>query len=253
MGKSRERAAPKHGRPARVTSPAADETIRTPVSKIEAFEPRTKKQATYVHAMSQVKLVFGIGPAGTGKTYCAAHAAAEAYCDKLVDTIIVCRPALEAGEKLGFLPGDLNEKTDPYMVPIIEALERRLGKGHVEALVKNGRIQVVPLAYMRGRSFRRAFVILDEAQNATKTQMKMFLTRMEEDAIVVVDGDHTQVDLPAGVTSGLLDAVDRLKHLAAVRVVRFTKADIVRSGLVQDVVECYEQPSNDTGELPLAA
>lgn len=206
----------------------------------EPLAPLNDTQANYIGAINGNTLTFGIGPAGTGKTWIACSIAAEMLLAREIDRIILTRPMVDAGERMGFLPGEMMEKVAPYMQPVMRVLERRLGKGMVEALIKSERIEVVPLAFMRGRSLERAFVILDEAQNTTRTQMKMFLTRMEEGCRIVVDGDPRQCDLPDHIESGLSDAITRLEDLNGVGVVRFTRGDIVRSGLVQEVVNAYE-------------
>jgi len=256
MGKSRERSpSVKKGRVARRAAPlcgtlsiASEELLRDRPKKVEAFKPRTEAQGRYVDAISSQLLVFGVGPAGTGKTHVAASVAAEALISGEVERIIVCRPIYEAGEKLGYLPGDLKEKTDPYMAPLMEVLNRRLGRSYAEILVKIGKIEVLPLAFMRGRSLANCFVILDEAQNTTPAQMKMFLSRIGEGTKTVVDGDLTQTDLPIGQTSGLADALNRVHGLPGVVIVRFTRADIVRSGLCQMIVERYENPIADASQ-----
>ena len=213
--------------------------------KAAPFEPRTEKQKKYAAAMRQsCSVVFGLGPAGTGKTFVAGVIAAEMLMEKKVEKIILTRPAVEGGgEKLGFLPGDKDEKFDPFFDPFRDVLEERLGKSFVEYLIKEGRIKCEPFAYMRGKTFKNAFVILDEAQNATCDQMKLFLTRVGENANVVVNGDETQVDIKE--PSGLVDAANRLIHISTVRVVIFEKKDIVRSGFVQEVVCAYESPAPD--------
>lgn len=205
------------------------------------FVPKNDKQKKYAQAMRQdCTVVFGMGPAGTGKSYVAGVVAAEALMDKRVDKIILTRPAVEAGgENLGFLPGDKDEKFDVYFDPVRDIFEERLGKSFVEYLIKEGRIKCEPFAYMRGKTFKNCFVILDEAQNATEEQMKLFLTRIGENANVVINGDESQVDIKT--PSGLIDAANRLCHIGSVKIVMFNKADIVRSGFVQEVVEAYEQ------------
>lgn len=212
-------------------------------SKPAPFEPRTEKQRKYAAAQRAGGVTFGLGPAGTGKTYVAGCMASEALMGKQVEKIILTRPAVEAGgENLGFLPGEKEEKFDPYFDPFRDVLEERLGKSFVEYLIKEGRIKCEPFAYMRGKTFKNAFVILDEAQNATTEQLKLFLTRVGEGATVVIDGDETQSDIRA---SGLIDAANRLMHIPSVKVVVFQKADIVRSGFVQEVVESFERPAPD--------
>lgn len=201
------------------------------------LEGKTETQKRYINAIKNFQLTFATGPAGTGKTFIAAALAAQALQAGSIEQIILTRPAVEAGESLGFLPGELEEKFDPYLQPFLDVLNRRLGKSYVECLVKNEKILAVPLAYMRGRTFRDAFVILDEAQNTTPVQMKMFLTRIGENCRVVVNGDVDQQDTPG--ESGLTDAIRRCSWIPSVKTVEFTRADIVRSGLVQDIVASY--------------
>lgn len=202
------------------------------------LEAKTENQRRYINAIKNFTLTIATGPAGTGKTYICASLAAQALKEGTIDKIIITRPAVEAGESLGFLPGELEEKFDPYLQPFREVLEERLGKTHVEYLLKNGRIDASPLAYMRGRTFKNAFVILDEAQNTTPVQMKMFLTRIGHDCTVVVNGDMAQHDLRG--MSGLEDAVRRVTHIPAVKHIAFDRSDIVRSGLVQEIVAAYD-------------
>jgi len=206
--------------------------------KAPPLKAKTASQGQYILAIKSHKLTFGIGPAGTGKTYCAGALAAEELENRRVEKIIISRPAVEAGENMGFLPGDLQEKFDPYFDAFRDCLHERLGKGVVECGLKNDRIVVSPLAYLRGKTFNDAFVVLDEAQNCTAAQLKMFLTRIGENCRVVVNGDIRQSDI--GVKSGLKDAVDRLGHLDSVYVHQFEHEDIVRSGLVKDIIQCYE-------------
>lgn len=202
------------------------------------LKAKNQAQGQYIAAIKSHKLTFGIGPAGTGKSYCAGAIAAEELENRRIDKIIISRPAVEAGENMGFLPGDLHEKFDPYFDAFRDCLNERLGKGVVECGMKNDRIVVSPLAYLRGKTFNDAFVILDEAQNCTAAQLKMFLTRIGENCRVVVNGDVRQSDI--GHHSGLQDAVDRLRHLDSVYVHEFERDDIVRSGLVRDIIQCYE-------------
>ena len=202
------------------------------------LKAKNKSQASYISAIKAHKLTFGIGPAGTGKSYCAGALAAEELENRRIEKIIISRPAVEAGENMGFLPGDLQEKFDPYFDAFRDCLIDRLGKGVVECALKNGRIVVSPLAYLRGKTFNDAFVVLDEAQNCTRSQLKMFLTRIGENCRVVVNGDIRQTDIGNG--SGLQDAIDRLGSLDSVYVHEFTHEDIVRSGLVKDIIERYE-------------
>ena len=186
-------------------------------------------------------MAFGEGPAGTGKTYLAVALAATAYKNKEVDRIILTRPAVEAGEKLGFLPGDLQEKVNPYLRPLYDALQEMFGLDTYQKLMEKGAIEIAPLAYMRGRTLNNAFVILDEAQNTTCEQMKMFLTRLGEGSKMVITGDLTQVDLPAEKKSGLRHAMTVLKDVEGIAVRRMTQKDVVRHRLVQMIVEAYEK------------
>ncbi|MBR6703497.1 MAG: PhoH family protein [Clostridia bacterium] len=201
---------------------------------------KTVGQKNYVDAIKKNTVVFGVGPAGTGKTYLAVCMAVSAYKSKQVEKIILTRPAVEAGEKLGFLPGDLQEKVDPYLRPLYDALQEMLGLETYAKLMERGAIEVAPLAYMRGRTLSNAFIILDEAQNATKEQMKMFLTRMGEGSKVVVTGDITQIDLD-GKTSGLVHATTILDGVDGIAVCKLTAKDVVRHPLVMRIVRAYEQ------------
>ncbi len=201
--------------------------------------PRTKTQADYLRAIDRRNLVFGQGPAGTGKTYLAVAKAVERLVDGRVDRIILSRPAVEAGEQLGFLPGDMREKVDPYLRPLYDALYDMLPGQQVEKRLERGEIEVAPLAFMRGRTLSNAFVILDEAQNTTAVQMKMFLTRLGENSSMVVTGDLSQVDLPRGIRSGLRDAMDVLKGVEGVGHTRFDENDVVRHPLVGRIVNAY--------------
>jgi phosphate starvation-inducible protein PhoH and related proteins len=212
--------------------------IKTASSR--AVRPRTPTQATYLEMMRQCPLVFGIGPAGTGKTYLAAAFAAHMLFEKRVDRLILSRPALEAGERLGFLPGDLKEKIDPYLRPLHDALFDVLGAA-AGRLMEQGVIEVAPLAFMRGRTLTRAFVILDEAQNTTPAQIKMALTRLGEDSHMVVTGDPSQSDLQGGVALGLNEALSFLKDVEGVGVTRFTEKDVVRHPLVARIVAAYNK------------
>lgn len=201
---------------------------------------RTVGQRKYVNAIDKNALCFCVGPAGTGKTYLAVAKAVVAYKNKEVDKIILTRPAVEAGERLGFLPGDLQQKVDPYLRPLYDALHEMLGYENYGKMVERGIIEVAPLAYMRGRTLSNAFIILDEAQNTTKEQMKMFLTRMGEGSKMVVTGDATQIDLPSGVHSGLLNAIDILNNVEGIAICRLGSKDVVRHDLVQKIVNAYE-------------
>ncbi len=209
-------------------------------SKGKQIKCKTLGQRAYVDAIEKNAVTFGVGPAGTGKTYLAVCLAVSAFKSKQVEKIILTRPAVEAGEKLGFLPGDLQTKVDPYLRPLYDALQEMLGAETYTKLMERGTIEVAPLAYMRGRTLSSSFIILDEAQNTTKEQMKMFLTRMGEGSKVVVTGDATQIDLPNGKESGLLHAIEILKDVEGIRVCRLTDRDVVRHPLVMRIVRAYE-------------
>ena len=200
---------------------------------------KTVGQKKYVDAIKKNSVVFGVGPAGTGKTYLAVALAVSAFKNKEVEKIILTRPAVEAGEKLGFLPGDLQSKVDPYLRPLYDALQEMLGMDGYIKLVERGVIEIAPLAYMRGRTLSDAFIILDEAQNTTREQMKMFLTRMGDGSKVVVTGDLTQIDLPEGKKSGLKHATDILKNIEGIKSVFLTASDVVRNPLVVQIVREY--------------
>ncbi|MBY6266161.1 phosphate starvation-inducible protein PhoH [Azospirillum sp. 412522] len=203
--------------------------------------PRTPTQAAYLQALAESELVFGLGPAGTGKTYLAVAQAVALLTTGQVDRIVLSRPAVEAGERLGFLPGDLKEKVDPYLRPLYDALHDMLPAEQVKKRLESGEIEIAPLAFMRGRTLGNAFVILDEAQNTTPMQMKMFLTRLGEGGRMVVTGDITQIDLPSGTRSGLRDALEILHGVEGVRFVRFTDADVVRHPMVARIIRAYDQ------------
>ncbi|HRQ27986.1 MAG TPA: PhoH family protein [Hyphomicrobium sp.] len=202
---------------------------------------RTPTQSTYIRALEDTDLVFGIGPAGTGKTYLAVAFAAQCLERGLVERIILSRPAVEAGERLGFLPGDMREKVDPYLRPLYDALYDVLSPEKVERDLEQGVIEIAPLAFMRGRTLANAFVILDEAQNTTSMQMKMFLTRLGENSKMVITGDPSQIDLPPGMTSGLEEAVSFLKGVDGITAVRFQTQDVVRRDLVARIVAAYDR------------
>lgn len=204
------------------------------------IEPRTEAQKSYVRSLFDNELAFGIGPAGTGKTYLAVAVGVNMFIEGKVDRIILSRPAVEAGEKLGYLPGDMKEKVDPYMQPLYDALNDFLPGKQTAKLIEEKRIEIAPLAFMRGRTLSNAFVVLDEAQNATTMQMKMFLTRLGEGSRMVITGDRTQVDLPRGVNSGLSDAERLLKHIPKISFNYFTSKDVVRHPLVAAIIEAYE-------------
>ncbi len=202
--------------------------------------PRSAAQADYVRAMREHELVFGLGPAGTGKTYLAVAAAIDLLMAGKVERIILSRPAVEAGERLGFLPGDLRDKVDPYLRPIFDALNDMMPADQLAKRLASTEIEVAPIAFMRGRTLAHAFVILDEAQNTTPVQMKMFLTRLGEGSRMVVTGDPTQVDLPIGSRSGLADALEALRGIEDIGIVRFTEKDVVRHPMVARIVGAYE-------------
>jgi len=206
----------------------------------KAIEPRTEAQKAYVANLFSHELGFGIGPAGTGKTYLAVAVGVTMFISGAVEKIILSRPAVEAGERLGFLPGDMREKIDPYMQPLYDALNDFLPQKQVQKLLEEKRIEIAPLAFMRGRTLANAFVVLDEAQNATTMQMKMFLTRLGEGSRMVITGDRTQVDLPRGTPSGLQDAERILAGVKGVTFNYFTSKDVVRHPLVARVIEAYE-------------
>lgn len=205
------------------------------------IRPKTLGQKKYVDAIKKNSIVFGVGPAGTGKTYLAVALAVYALKNKEIDKIILTRPAVEAGEKLGFLPGDLSEKVDPYLRPLFDALQEMMGQEAYQRHIERGSIEIAPLAYMRGRTLSNSFIILDEAQNTTREQMKMFLTRMGENSRIVVTGDITQIDLPHNVTSGMADAIDVLKDVEGIEIVRLTAKDVVRHELVTKIIQAYEK------------
>lgn len=204
-------------------------------------KPKTLGQKKYIDLINKNTIVFGVGPAGTGKTYLAVAMAVKAFRAKEVNRIILTRPAVEAGEKLGFLPGDLQQKVDPYLRPLYDALFEMLGADNFQKYQEKGNIEVAPLAYMRGRTLDDSFIILDEAQNTTPEQMKMFLTRLGFNSKIVVTGDITQIDLPDGKKSGLKEAVRILKNIEDIETVRFTEKDVVRHRLVQDIIRAYEK------------
>ena len=212
--------------------------------------PRTPTQAAYVRALLDHELVFGLGPAGTGKTYLAVAAAVDFLTRGQVERIILSRPAVEAGERLGFLPGDLKDKVDPYLRPLYDALYDMLPADQVSRRLEAGEIEIAPLAFMRGRTLSHAFVILDEAQNTTEMQMKMFLTRLGEGSRMVVTGDLTQVDLPRGVSSGLAQALKLLEAVEGVGTVRFRDTDVVRHPLVARIVRAYEHAAAQNSPYP---
>jgi phosphate starvation-inducible PhoH-like protein len=209
-------------------------------AKKNAITPKSQAQKTYIDAMRQHDIVFGIGPAGTGKTYLAMAMAVAALSKGTVDRIILTRPAVEAGEALGFLPGDLTEKVDPYLRPLYDALHDMMRFEKVANLMHQGVIEVAPIAFMRGRTLNGSFIILDEAQNTTSEQMKMFLTRIGFNSKAVITGDITQIDLPSHKTSGLIEAKEILAGIKGIEFVFFSKLDVVRHKLVQNIIQAYE-------------
>lgn len=209
-------------------------------SRGKPIKCKTVGQKRYVDSIRQNSVVFGIGPAGTGKTYLAVCLAVQAFKQKQVDKIILTRPAVEAGEKLGFLPGDLQTKVDPYLRPLYDALQEMLGLETYTKLMERGSIEIAPLAYMRGRTLSNAFIILDEAQNSTREQMKMFLTRLGDGSKMVITGDVTQIDLPDGKKSGLEHAASVLKEVEGIGIIRLNDKDVVRNPLVMRIVRAYE-------------
>lgn len=210
-------------------------------TKRKPITARSPTQAAYLQAMQTHPLTFGLGPAGTGKTYLAVAQAVGMLLAGEIDRIVLTRPAVEAGERLGFLPGDLREKIDPYLRPIYDALHDMLSGDQVARRLATGEIEIAPLAFMRGRTLSNSFVILDEAQNTTAMQMKMALTRLGENSHMVVTGDSSQTDLPGGERSGLIDAVEILQNIGDVAVVQFTKADVVRHSLVGKIIDAYDR------------
>lgn len=216
-----------------VSKPVQNKTINIP-----AIKPKSVNQEIYIDAIKKEHVIFGIGPAGTGKTFLACFCAAEMLAKGLVRRILLVRPAVETGEKLGFLPGRLEDKLDPYMRPLYDALNDMIGFDRTKELVKNREIEIVPLAYMRGRTLNNAAVILDEAQNTDVKQMKMFLTRMGNSSVFVINGDTSQTDIEE--TSGLVDAQSRLKGVEGIKFVYFSASDIVRHPVVQRIVEAYD-------------
>jgi phosphate starvation-inducible PhoH-like protein len=224
--------------------PGGGVEIRT---RKKTVEPRTVAQKAYVQSLFKNELVFGMGPAGTGKTYLAVAAGVSMFIEGHVDRILLSRPAVEAGERLGFLPGDMKEKVDPYMQPLYDALNDFLPAKQVAKLIEEKRIEIAPLAFMRGRTLSNAFIVLDEAQNATTMQMKMFLTRMGEGSHMAVTGDPTQIDLPRGVPSGLVEAEKVLRGVKGIGMTYFTADDVVRHAMVGRIIKAYEAYAKKTG------
>ena len=211
--------------------------IKTPKKSII---PRGQNQKTYINNIQTNEINFGIGPAGTGKTYLAVAAAVDALLNEKVDRIILIRPAVEAGEKLGFLPGDLSQKVDPYLRPLYDALYEMLGTEKTEKLIANGIVEIAPLAYMRGRTLNNSFIIVDESQNTTKEQMKMVLTRMGFGSSLVINGDLTQIDLPKNIKSGLSHAIEVVQGTQGIGFTTFSSADVVRHPLVKKIIDAYK-------------
>ncbi|MEC4676345.1 MAG: PhoH family protein [Nitrospirota bacterium] len=217
-------------------------------SKRQFIIPKTDTQKTYINAIKNFDIVIGVGPAGTGKTYLAMAMAIHAYIKKQVSRIVLVRPAIEAGEKLGFLPGDMYEKVNPYLRPLYDALYDIMGIEKSSKLIDRGVIEIAPLAFMRGRTLNDSFIILDEAQNTTSEQMKMYLTRLGFNSRTVITGDITQIDLPAGKTSGLLEAIKILKGIEGISFVYFSKEDVVRHKLVRAIIKAYENHEKRTSD-----
>ena len=226
------------------TVQSLDEVIKTPKKSII---PRSKKQKEYVKALKESQIVMSLGPAGTGKTYLAVAAALTMLIEKKVERIILSRPAVEAGEKLGFLPGDMKDKIDPYLRPLYDSLYDLLDYNKIQKKIESGEIEIAPLAFMRGRTLKNSFAILDEAQNATETQIKMFLTRIGEISRLVVNGDPSQIDLPNKNQSGLAKSQDILKNIKEISIINFSHQDVMRHPLVTKIVEAYQKKTNDKG------
>ena len=226
------------------TVQSLEEIIKTPKRSVI---PRSKKQKEYVRALKTNQIVMSLGPAGTGKTYLAVAVALTMLLEKKVERIILSRPAVEAGERLGFLPGDMKDKIDPYLRPLYDSLYDLLDYNKIQKKIESGAIEIAPLAFMRGRTLKNSFAILDEAQNATETQIKMFLTRIGENSKLVVNGDPSQVDLPNKNQSGLIKSQDILKGIKEISVINFDQQDVMRHPLVTKIVEAYQKYTNDKG------
>ena len=220
------------------------EVIKTPKRSVI---PRSKKQKEYVKSLKTNQIIMSLGPAGTGKTYLAVAAALSMLLEKKVERIILSRPAVEAGERLGFLPGDMKEKIDPYLRPLYDSLYDLLDYDKIQRKIESGQIEIAPLAFMRGRTLKNSFAILDEAQNATETQIKMFLTRIGENSKLVVNGDPSQIDLPNKNQSGLIKSQKILKDIKEISIINFDHKDVVRHPLVTKIVEAYQKNNNDKG------
>ncbi len=224
------------------TIQSLDEVIKTPKRSVI---PRSKKQKEYVRSLKNNQVVISLGPAGTGKTYLAVAVALSMLLEKKVERIILSRPAVEAGERLGFLPGDMKDKIDPYLRPLYDSLYDLLDYDKIQRKIESGSIEIAPLAFMRGRTLKNSFAILDEAQNATETQIKMFLTRIGENSKLVVNGDPSQVDLPNKRQSGLIKSQNILKNIKEISIINFDQQDVMRHPLVSKIVEAYQKNSND--------
>jgi phosphate starvation-inducible PhoH-like protein len=236
----------KEGKAGEITKLSSGTVIIT--SKGKPIKCKTVGQRQYVDAIKKNTIVFGVGPAGTGKTYLAVCLAVQALKQRQVEKIILTRPAVEAGEKLGFLPGDLQTKVDPYLRPLYDALQEMLGLENYTKLLERGSIEIAPLAYMRGRTLSNAFIILDEAQNTTREQMKMFLTRLGDSSKMVITGDVTQIDLPEGKASGLINATRILRSIEGISIINLTAKDVVRNPLVMSIVRAYDKGDDRSQE-----
>jgi phosphate starvation-inducible PhoH-like protein len=224
------------------TIQSLEEVIKTPKKSVI---PRSKKQKDYVRALKTSQIIMSLGPAGTGKTYLAVAVALTMLLEKKIKRIILSRPAVEAGERLGFLPGDLKEKIDPYLRPLYDSLHELFDYDKIQKKIENGEIEIAPLAFMRGRTLKNSFAILDEAQNATSTQIKMFLTRIGENSKLVINGDPSQIDLPNKNQSGLTESQKILKDIKEISIINFDQNDVVRHPLVTKIVEAYQKNNND--------
>ena len=226
------------------TVQSLEEIIKTPKRSVI---PRSKKQKEYVRALKTNQIIMSLGPAGTGKTYLAVAVALTMLLEKKVERIILSRPAVEAGERLGFLPGDMKDKIDPYLRPLYDSLYELLDYNKIQKKIESGEIEIAPLAFMRGRTLKNSFAILDEAQNATQTQVKMFLTRIGENSKLVVNGDPSQIDLPNKKQSGLIESQTILKGIKEISIINFDHQDVARHPLVTKIVEAYQNNANDKG------
>lgn len=243
---SKRREARRNRKEEGLLSLVADEHLPTkPVTRksVEPIRPMTEGQDRYIKAIKRSQLVYGTGPAGTGKSFIAVSMAAEALDARKIEKLIITRPVIEVGQSIGFLPGEFNEKIDPHFKPVRDILDRRLGQSFTDYLRKNGRIEFAPLGFMRGSTFENAWVILDEAQNVTPSEMKMFLTRIGEGTKVIINGDTRQKDIKG--QSGLVDSLRRVSTIDGVEIVRFGPDDIVRSGLVREIIRAYETEGED--------